>query len=73
MYYNDHVPPHFHGRYGNQKAIIAIDTLTVLQGKLSPRVLGLIMEWAALHRQELFENWQLAKQQAPLNPIKPLE
>jgi hypothetical protein len=31
------------------------------------------MEWAALHQQELFENWQLAKQQAPLNPIKPLE
>jgi Domain of unknown function (DUF4160) len=73
MYYNDHVPPHSHGRYGNQKAIIAIDTLTVLQGKLSPRVLGLVMEWAALHQQELFENWQLAKQQAPLNPIKPLE
>jgi Domain of unknown function (DUF4160) len=73
MYYNDHVPLHFHVRYGNQKAIIAIDTLTVVQGKLSPRVWGLVMEWAALHQQELFENWQLAKQQAPLKPIKPLE
>jgi hypothetical protein len=27
MYYNDHPPPHFHVRYGEQKAIIAIPSL----------------------------------------------
>ena len=25
MYYNDHAPPHFHVRYGKQKAVIGID------------------------------------------------
>ena len=25
--YNDHPPPHFHVRYGSQKALISIDTL----------------------------------------------
>ncbi|XGV97079.1 MAG: DUF4160 domain-containing protein [Leptolyngbya sp. BL-A-14] len=40
MYYNDHPPPHFHVRYGHQKAIISIQTLTLLEGSLSPRVLG---------------------------------
>jgi hypothetical protein len=73
MFYNDHAPPHFHARYGEQRAIIAIDSLTVLSGRLSPRVLGLVMEWGAQHQDELREDWRLAQQQAPLRPIAPLE
>ena len=73
MYYDDHAPPHFHVRYGGQKALIEIDTLAVLKGQLSPRALGLVMEWAALHQQELRENWNLARANAPLKPIRPLE
>jgi hypothetical protein len=73
LYYNDHVPAHFHIRYGDQKAIMAIDTLAVIEGELSPRVRGLVVEWAALHRDELREDWNLAVQRAPLKPIAPLE
>jgi len=73
MYYNDHSPPHFHARYGSQKALVDIDTLTVLEGRLPPRVLGLVAEWAALHRAELRENWELARGESPLRRIAPLE
>jgi hypothetical protein len=73
MFYNDHAPPHFHARYGEQRAIIGIDSLTVLGGKLSSRVLGLVMEWAAVHQEELREDWRLAERQAPLKSIAPLE
>ena len=73
MYYNDHPPPHFHVRYGGQKAIIVIPSLSLLHGSLSPRVFGMVMEWAALHQTELLENWDLARQQAPLKKIAPLE
>jgi Domain of unknown function (DUF4160) len=73
MYYNDHPPPHFHVRYNQQKAIIDIKNLSILEGKLSPKVLGLVIEWAALHQTELLENWQLARQNRPLNPVRPLE
>ncbi len=73
MFYNDHAPPHFHVRYGEQKAIVAIETLGVLEGSLSPRVLGLVTEWAARHKRELRENWGLARDHAPLNPVAPLE
>lgn len=73
MYYADHQPPHFHVRYGEQKALIAIDTLTLFRGHLSPRVFGMVMEWAAAHQDELKENWELARQQAPLRRIEPLE
>ncbi len=73
MYYNDHPPPHFHVRYGQQKAIIDISSLAILEGNLSPRVLGLVTEWATLHQAELLENWDLARQAQPLEPIEPLE
>jgi hypothetical protein len=70
MFYNDHNPPHFHVRYGEQRALMAVDTLTVLEGRLSPRVLGLLTEWAALHQDELGENWRLARQQALCGPLR---
>jgi hypothetical protein len=72
MYYNDHPPPHFHVRYNQQKAIIDLKNLSILEGKLSPKVLGLVIEWAALHQTELLENWQLARENQPLNRVQPL-
>jgi hypothetical protein len=44
MYCDDHPPPHFHVRYGEQKAIIAISTLSLLRAELAPRVFGMVME-----------------------------
>ena len=73
MYYHDHSPPHFHVRYGSQKALISIDRLTILEGRLSPRVLGLVIEWAALHRTELEQDWERSRQDLPLERIDPLE
>jgi len=51
MCYNDHSPPHFHVRYGEQKALIGIEFPGILQGKLSPRILGLVVEWASNGRR----------------------
>jgi hypothetical protein len=73
LFYNDHQPPHFHVRYGGQKAIIAIEMLVMLRGNLSPRVLGLVVEWASLHQSELRDNWELAREHKPLKKIEPLE
>jgi hypothetical protein len=71
--YNDHPPPHFHVRYGEQRATVTIDSLAILGGHLSPRVLGLVVEWASTHRQELMDDWDLARRQQPLKHIAPLE
>ena len=73
MYYDDHAPPHFHVRYAAQKALVGIETLAVLRGWLSPKALGLVVEWAALHRSELMENWELARKNSPLKSIPALE
>jgi hypothetical protein len=71
--YRDHPPPHFHVRYGEQRALIGIQSLSLLEGNLSPRLLGMVIEWALLHRQELMDNWELARRQQPLRAIEPLE
>ena len=68
-----HLPPHFHAKYGEYEALIAIDNLTVLAGKLSPRVMGLVMEWASLHQEELRKVWAQAIEYKPLDKIEPLK
>jgi hypothetical protein len=73
LYYNDHPPPHFHVRYGQQKAIVDMQTLTILQGELSSRAFNLVKEWAIEHQAELLANWERARQADPLEPIAPLE
>jgi len=73
MFFDDHNPPHFHARYGNDNAVIKIPDLTVLEGYLQPRALGLVMEWAVIHRDELLSDWELAKNKKPLFPVEPLK
>ena len=53
--------------------MIQIDELSVLRGKLPPRVLGLVVEWGTLHQAELVEVWQQAGAMEPLSKIDPLE
>jgi hypothetical protein len=72
MYYDDHSPPHFHARYGSHRARIDIASLDVMTGRLSPRVRGLITEWASQHQAELLKDWEFARSGAPLNRIEPL-
>lgn len=45
MFFDEHNPPHFHARYGNQRIAIDIRTLQVMNGSLPPRALGLVVEW----------------------------
>jgi len=52
---------------------VAIESLSVLAGKFPPRALGLVMEWATLHRLELLEDWDLARLRSELKKIAPLE
>ncbi|MEO8622162.1 MAG: DUF4160 domain-containing protein [bacterium] len=72
MFWADHAPPHFHAIYGARKASIDIRTLVVLRGSLPPRALALTLEWAALHRETLLEDWHLCTKNQTPNKIPPL-
>ena len=72
MYFDDHNPPHFHVKYNDYRALISINELQMINGELPPRVLGLVMEWAILHKNELIENWKLLKESGNWFKIEPL-
>jgi hypothetical protein len=72
MYFDDHDPPHFHAEYAEDQAVIGIETLAVIAGRLPPRALGLVAEWAALHQDELRQAWRKAKSLESVNKIAPL-
>ena len=72
MYYRDHAPPHFHAEYGEFEATVEIES-GVVEGRFPRRALNHVLEWYALHKDELSENWKLARQKFPLNNIEPLE
>jgi hypothetical protein len=67
-----HQTPHFHARYGEHEASIAIEPLAVLAGDLPPKALGLVFEWASLRRPELRANWERVQRHQSLVPIPPL-
>lgn len=72
MYYDDHNPPHFHAIYAGDEIEVGVNPISVLRGQLPRRALGLIIEWAASHQQELLENWQRLGDDQPPNRIDPL-
>jgi len=71
MFYNDREPAHFHAVYGERVVTISIHNEKVT-GEFPVRQLRLLLEWTRLHRDELLEDWELAKQRKPLKRIAPL-
>ena len=73
MYFDDHDPPHFHATYNEFEAVIGILDFGVLEGDLPPKALGLVMEWARIHKNQLLADWELARSRKPLSKIEPLD
>ena len=72
MYFDDHNPPHFHVKYNDYRAIISINELKIMDGHLPARILGLVIEWAELHKDELMQDWELVKKTGKFFKIDPL-
>ena len=73
MFFNDHAPAHFHASYGEQEALIEIETLAVYRGELPRRAMALVLEWAMLHRQDLRRDWELTRAGQAPEDVEPLE
>lgn len=69
--YRDHEPAHFHARYGDDEITVQIGDGRVT-GRLQRRAQMLVLEWWSLHRDELQQDWILARLRQPLLPIEPL-
>lgn len=73
MFWREHGPPHFHALYAEHEATVDLRELRVLEGSLPRRAMALVLEWAAEHRDELMENWNLCSRKLLPKPILPLK
>ncbi len=69
----DTPPAHFHASYGGAIALMGIEKSTVFKGRLPPRALGLVLEWASLRRRELRQAWKRGQNSEDLGKIAPLD
>ena len=72
MYYQDHVPPHIHARYGDAIATFDIETGELSEGELPKAQRRMVEAWMEIHRDELRANWKLALSREQLFRIEPL-
>ncbi|HEX9800054.1 MAG TPA: DUF4160 domain-containing protein [Thermoanaerobaculia bacterium] len=73
MYRGDHPPPHFHAYYAEFHATLAIETLELLSGRLPPRSMAMVLEWAMHRRPQLVDNWRRCLRHEPALPIAGLD
>jgi Domain of unknown function (DUF4160) len=74
MYFKDHAPPHFHVKYNEYQAVVSIEDFAITKGKLPSKAIGLVMEWATIHQEELIKNWKSLSESdvASFTEIEPL-
>jgi len=71
MYWNDHLPPHFHAEFGEYEALFDLDG-NIIEGEIPNNKRKLVEAWAVLHKEELAADWKLAQKKIPVLPIDPL-
>ncbi len=54
-----HHTPHFHVKYAEHEASIAIESGDIIIGSLPRKQLRLVQAWVELHQDELKANWEL--------------
>ena len=69
----EHGPAHFHVRYGEDKASVAISDGSVMRGSLPRRAAALVADWYALHSAELQVAWNQLQVGVSPTKIAPLE
>ncbi len=69
LYENEHPPPHFHAKIAEFQAVIDIDKLAVVRGKLPPNKLGAVLDWARPRQSILREAFRLAQEKRKIGLI----
>lgn len=73
MYYQDHVPAHFHAEYRGDQGSFSLSGDPIFGEIRSRTARRLIREWADAHRLELEQNWRSSREGRSITPIEPLE
>ena len=67
-----HHLPHFHARYGEHTAVVALKG-DVLAGSLPSGKMKLVLAWAVIHNKELQKAWKNLQKHEKAGKIEPLQ
>ena len=67
-----HKKPHIHAKYQKHEAVVSIADGKVLEGRLPPAKMRLLLAWIEIHRDELAADWELAASGQQPYKIEPL-
>jgi hypothetical protein len=68
-----HHTPHIHVKYQEDEAVVSIADGEVLEGRLPPSKMRLLLAWLEIHRDELAADWELAvsgQQPYKIDPLR---
>jgi hypothetical protein len=57
IYFEDHLPPHFHAQYAEHEELIEIQTLKTYIGKIPAKQRKKVIQWAEKHQDYLMKKW----------------
>jgi len=63
---------HYHAKYGEYEASLAIEDAELLSGNLPKQKLRLVQAWMEIHKEDLIANWSLAVNGQAIIKIDPL-
>jgi hypothetical protein len=75
LYFRDskqHKQPHIHVKYQDKEAVVSIPDGKVLEGRLPPAKMRLVLAWMEIHKDELVADWELAVSGQQPYKIEPL-
>ena len=69
LYENEPPPPHFHAKIAEFQAVIDINKLAVVRGKLPPNEPGAVPDWARSRQSIMRESFELARERRKIGLI----
>jgi hypothetical protein len=69
FYYDEHPPMHFHAKFAENEAMIDIETLKPLKGRLPRPQLRKVIAWARPRQELLRKAWSICQGDGNLGKI----
>ena len=67
-----HQQPHIHARYQEREVVVSVPNGKVLEGRLPPAKMRLLLAWIEIHKDDLIADWELAVSGQQPYKIEPL-
>jgi hypothetical protein len=72
MYFFDHLPPHFHAKYGDDEVLVNINKAEVFEGYLPRPQLAHVISWCVVNQAALLRAWEACSKGKTPAKIPPL-